>query len=116
MSHFEVRPAGSANASERLKREGLIMKAKAPATPVDYDQTCIVERPDGFYWQSSEGGREYGPFVSLREAMEDMDYAEATIEPCETLEQAESEIGIADWIDPDTGQPAEESIPRIGDC
>ena len=36
-------------------------------------------------------------------------------EPGETLEEAEDEIGIADWIDPDTGQPAEESGPRIKD-
>jgi hypothetical protein len=31
------------------------------------------------------------------------------------LHEAENEIGIADWIDPDTGEPAEESIPHIED-
>jgi hypothetical protein len=31
------------------------------------------------------------------------------------LEEAEADLGIADWIDPETGEPAEESIPRVGD-
>ena len=33
----------------------------------------------------------------------------------ETLEEAEDEIGVAGWIDPDTGEPAEEGVPRIED-
>ena len=40
---------------------------------------------------------------------------ESDLEPGESLAEAESEVGIADWIDPDTGQPAEESVPRIED-
>ena len=36
-------------------------------------------------------------------------------EPGESLAEAEDEIGISGWIDPDTGQPAEESIPRTED-
>lgn len=91
------------------------MTAKTPASPADHDRTHVLERPDGYYWQDVEGGREYGPFASLREATDDMENAEAAIEAGESLEEAESEIGIADWIDPETGQPAEESIPRIRD-
>lgn len=33
----------------------------------------------------------------------------------EALHQAESELGIAEWIDPDTGDPANDSVPRIED-
>jgi hypothetical protein len=34
--------------------------------------------------------------------------------PGETLQEAEDEIGIADWIDPETGEPAEgQSPPRL---
>ena len=91
------------------------MKSSVTSTPVDDDRARIVERPDGYYWQGRAGGREYGPFASLRAASEDMESTEAAIEAGESLEEAESEIGIADWIDPDTGQPAEESIPRIVD-
>jgi len=36
-------------------------------------------------------------------------------EPGETLEEAESEIGIADYLDPETGAPAEEERPRLED-
>jgi hypothetical protein len=37
------------------------------------------------------------------------------IEPGETLLEAEQELGIADWLDPDTGEPAEETHTRIED-
>ncbi|MGB7542701.1 MAG: hypothetical protein WA373_02750 [Burkholderiales bacterium] len=87
-----------------------------PQTPADYDRTRIVERPDGFYWQAKEGGREYGPFATLLEAVQDMQSSEETaFEPGETLKEAESEIGMSDWIDPDTGEPAEEDRTRTED-
>ena len=92
------------------------MKKVIPETPPDYDRAMIVERPNGFYWQSRDSGREFGPFPTLLEAVEDMQYsAESDYEPGETVEQAESEIGIADWVDPDTGELAEELTPRIED-
>lgn len=85
-----------------------------PQTPPDYDRTRIIERPDGFYWQSKDGGREYGPFATLLEAVQDMSgYEDSAPEPGETPQEAEDEIGIADWIDPETGEPAEEERPRI---
>lgn len=84
-----------------------------PETPPDFDQTRVIERPDGFYWQSQSDGREYGPFETLLEAIQDMQESdESTFEPGETAEEAKAEIGIADWIDPDTGEPAEEDGTR----
>lgn len=84
-----------------------------PETPPDYDEARIIERPDGFYWQSKVEGREYGPFPTLLEAVQDMQRSDdAAIESGETLEEAEAEIGIADWIDPETGEPAEEQWTR----
>jgi len=92
------------------------MVEKIPETPPDFDRTLVIERPDGFYWQSKETGEEFGPFRTLAEVMADMGFtAEEELEPGETLEEAESEIGIAEWIDPDTGVPAEEGVPRIED-
>jgi hypothetical protein len=86
-----------------------------PETPPDYDATRIVERPDGFHWQSKEkDGREHGPFGTLLEAVQDMQASgDGAPEPGETVEEAEAEIGIADWIDPETGTPAEEERPHI---
>ncbi len=85
-------------------------------SPAESDKTRIIERPDGYYWQYRGTAEEFGPFVSLAEAIEDMKYnADAAIEPGESLYEAEDELGIADWIDPDTGEPAEGHIPHIED-
>lgn len=86
-----------------------------PETPPDFDQTRLTERPDGFYWQSKSGGREYGPFATLIEAVQDMEQDESTFEPGETPEEAKAEMGVADWNDPETGEPAEENGTHIED-
>lgn len=88
-------------------------KLKSPTPPER--EAHVIERPDGFYWQSAEGER--GPFETLAEAEADRlsDGADTEAEPSETLQEAESEVGIADWIDPETGDPAEGSIPHIED-
>jgi len=87
-------------------------------TPED-DRARIVERPDGYYWHTQDRSAEYGPFPNLLEAVADMqaggDSSESSFEPGETLAEAEEEIGVSGWIDPDTGQPAEDSIPRTED-
>jgi hypothetical protein len=91
------------------------MTATIPATSARYDGTRILERPDGFYWQATEGGREYGPFPTLLEAVDDMEAGDTGLEVGTSLREAEDEIGIADWIDPDTGQPAEDFVAHIDD-
>src|ERR1035437_1938404 len=107
-------PYGFFNCELRLLRT--MMKQVIPETPPEYDRARIIERPDGFYWQSKDGGKESGPFPTLLEAVEDMQYsADSDYEPGESVEQAESEIGIAEWVDPETGEPAEEQTPRIED-
>jgi hypothetical protein len=75
----------------------------------------VLERPDGFYWKDGTEPEEYGPFPTRAEAEAAMQASEADLEPGETLQEAESEIGISEWIDPDTGGPAEDSVPRIED-
>ena len=87
-----------------------------PETPPEYDRTRIIERPDGVYWQDKESGREYGPFPTLLEAVQDMEIGnDRNLESGETLEEAEEEIGISDFVDPDTGLPAEDGTPRLED-
>jgi len=76
----------------------------------------ILRRPDGYYWQAPDGGREFGPFGSLELVQADMASGDNDAEPLvgEALREAENEIGIADWIDPETGQPAEgQSRPHL---
>ena len=84
-----------------------------PVSRVEIPAGHVIERPDGFYWK--DGGEEYGPFPTRAEAEADMQTSEAGVEPGESLQEAESELGIAEWIDPDTGGPAEDSVPRIED-
>ena len=76
----------------------------------------ILQRPDGFYWEAK--GELRGPFASRDEAAADRlsgGAAGGEFGVGETLEEAESEIGVSEWIDPDTGGPAEDGVPRIED-
>jgi len=84
--------------------------------PSGDDQPQIVERPDGFYWQDREIGQEFGPFATRAEAVQDMEgLNDNSIEEGESLEDAEEEIGISIWIDPETGEPAEDVSIRHSD-
>ena len=85
----------------------------------EIDIGYVMLRPDGYHWQSADGTQEFGPFATMEAALADMDLADSEAEgnePGETLQEAEDEIGIADWIDPDTGEPAEGlSTPHLHD-
>jgi hypothetical protein len=79
----------------------------------------VLERPDGYYWRYAEGDVEVGPFHSRAEAEQDLlansdEDADAEM-CCEDWHQAAEVIGVSDWIDPDTGQPAEEWVHRLED-
>jgi len=92
------------------------MPRQIPETPPDYDQARVIERPDGYYWQSLDATSEYGPFASLIEAVQDMQLvADTGFEPGETVEEAEDELGVSSWIDPETGEPAEDGVHRFED-
>lgn len=90
------------------------MKTVAPRTAEKEGRTRIIERPDGIYWRD-EDGIEFGPFATLADAMADREAAIAA--EAEQLEEAEAdgEIDVADWVDPDTGELAEASVPHIED-
>lgn len=68
----------------------------------------IAQRPDGYYWQAPDGLAEFGPFESHELARADRD---AAGDDSEALRQAEGDIGINDWIDLETGEPAEGQSP-----
>ncbi|MBL0141701.1 MAG: hypothetical protein IPP91_06435 [Betaproteobacteria bacterium] len=74
----------------------------------------VIERPDGFWVQRAAGDRESGPYASLVEAIDDHRAADVgELEPGNTLAEVESELGVSDWIDPETSEPAEDSVPHI---
>ena len=76
------------------------------------DDAAIVERPDGYYWLGPDADREFGPFGSRGAAQADRDrYSEEAPSEGETVQEAEREIGVNDWIDAETGLPAEGQSP-----
>lgn len=95
------------------------MTQKIPTTSAEFDHTRIIERPDGFYWQDDADGREYGPFQTMLEAVADMQLAdvEAGADEGDTddLREAGDVLGVPDWIDPDTGQLADDERTRTDD-
>ena len=99
--------------SARRRLQPIGAAAVIPEGGADIEAVApIVERPDGFYWQAPDGRQVFGPFDSAAEARADRDrFDEDAPAPGETLQQAEGEIGIADWIDPETGAPAEGQSP-----
>lgn len=90
------------------------MNKRIPREPPPPENGRVTERPDGFYWQDPESSKVYGPFRTARAALDDMlnEDTEGEFEEGESLAEAEAEIGITDWIDPDTGLPAEEVTSR----
>jgi hypothetical protein len=92
------------------------MKQPVNESKPEIDHARILEKPDGYYWRDEVSGEEFGPFPTLVAAAQDMEYnADSDYEPGESLEEAEDELGISDWIDPETGLPAEESSTHLTD-
>lgn len=124
-------------ADRAVLREHVVMPSKKPpslteshvtssmkAVPEAVEQLVgqVIKRPGGYYWSLADAdgkeGREFGPYETFGEAQADMEAAADldAPEPGESLEEAESELGIADWIDPETGEPAEGlSRPHLDD-
>ena len=97
--------------------------SQPPAEPIEEPieeqpvQGRVVKRPDGYYWEA-KGIEGRGPFVTRAEAEADLLAGGANtpeFDGEDSLQDAESEIGISNWIDPDTGGPAEDSVPHIED-
>lgn len=99
----------------RLGAARVIDEAPRPQ-PAD-ESTGLICRPDGWYWQSPDGHQEFGPFDDRLAALADRDrFSEEAPSEGETVREAEQEIGIADWIDAETGAPAEgQSRPHLDD-
>ncbi len=79
----------------------------------------VLDRPDGYYWEAKATKELRGPFATRAEAEADLlagGGTDSEFDPeAETLQEAESELGISEWIDPDTGGPAEDNVPRLED-
>ena len=74
----------------------------------------IFEGPDGYYWMADGELGPVGPFDSYEAAQADRDApGEDAPETGETLQEAQGEVGINEWLD-ESGEPAEgQSPPHI---
>jgi hypothetical protein len=92
------------------------MPRAIPETTPEFENARIIERPDGFYWQSKETGEESGPFASLSDAVDDLEFnADLEVDAPDTLEEAEADLGVEGYIDPETGELEDPSLPRLGE-
>lgn len=92
------------------------MKRQNLRGTTDLDDSKIIERTDGYYLHDKRTGEEFGPYASFQDAVASRENViSAELEPCVDLKEAEEELGIADWIDPETGSLAEESVPHLED-
>jgi hypothetical protein len=109
------RTAGKRMKGDPVKRETRHRAAnEPPPAPITQDDGPgeIVARPDGLHWIAPDGRQEFGPFETLERAQAYRDeFDEGAPGSDETVQEAESELGIADWIDPETGEPAEGHCP-----
>ena len=94
-----------------------ISDAEARSAAVSDDRLArVVDHPDGFYWIALDGHQQFGPFESVEEALADMEVEENDFDAAPpSLEEVEDALGISTWIDPDTGEPTEDSHVRLED-
>ena len=86
----------------------------AAAPIIDSATPAVIEGPDG---QAPDGHLGSAPLESYELAQADRDaVGDEALAPGETLQEAVHEIGTEEWIDAETGGPAEgESPPHLRD-
>jgi hypothetical protein len=83
--------------------------------PDDERLSRVVEHPDGWYWIALDGHQQFGPFDSMEAVLADMEPGDAAPDAGQTLQETERVLGLGDWIDPETGELAEDTRMRIED-
>lgn len=89
-------------------------------TPVGH-QPSIVEQDGAFFWRDQENDALVGPFRTRQAAVADRDSPgpqdDDLVETvdADAVHDAEAEIGIDDFIDPDTGEPTHGYEPQVRD-
>lgn len=99
---------GSAKRSQKKR------KLRAEAAPaIDRAPSAVVDRDDGCDLQVHDSHQQVGRFEGYESAQTERDaVGDEALAPGETLQEALQEIGVDEWIDAETGQPAEGESPR----
>lgn len=107
---MNMKPATAPTAADPDRDDAATLDLSLP------DSHALVHHPDGYYWLGVDGRTEFGPFATAEEALAELHRAdEDDLEPDESLPEAEQVLGLADWVDPDTGGLAEATHVRIED-
>ena len=71
--------------------------SELPTAGTDDESSRVVVRPDGYYWVADDGHQEFGPYATATEAAFAMrEGIDTGLEPDETLQEAEREIGFSE--------------------
>lgn len=95
--------------------QGSALLTSSADTPDDERLSQVVEHPDGWYWIAPDGHQQFGPFDSVEAVLADMDPGDAAPDAGQTLQDTERVLGLGEWIDPETGDLAEDVRVRIED-
>ena len=97
----------SARASHKKKA------LRPPVAPViDGASRDVVEPPDGDHSLVTDNHQGGGPFERYELAQADRDAVGVeALAPGETSQETVHEIGVDDWIDAETGSPADDEPP-----
>jgi hypothetical protein len=107
---------GSTMTKKRRARLHVPVPLSAAEAQGEIDTSRVVAHSDGFYWLSDDGRHETGPFANFEDALSDLARAEqADSEVGESIDEARDELGLSNWVDPDTHELAEEQATRIED-
>jgi len=71
--------------------------SEVPTSGTDDESSRVVARPDGYYWVADDGQQQFGPFPTAEEAERAMrEGIDTGLEPDQTLQEAESEVGYSE--------------------
>ena len=112
------------SASRGAKEPAPARKRPSTVKSAATHQSSIVEGDDGFFWRDSETDALVGPFHTRAAAIADRDSPGpsdagaddlAAAADSDGVHEIEAEIGIDDFIDPDTGEPTHGYEPHVRD-
>ena len=101
-----------ARSAKASRKKTALRPAAAPV--IDGASPDVVERPDDDCSNAPDGLPGSGPFESYELAQADRDaVGDEALAPGETLQKTVREIGGDDWIDAETGGPADDEPPHL---
>lgn len=101
-----------ARSAKAPRKKTALRPAAAPV--IEGASPDVVERPDDDCSNAPDGHAGSSPFESYELTRADRDaVGDEALAPGETLQETVHEIGVDDWLDAETGGPAEDEPPHL---